>query len=257
MNKIIPIPALVDNYIWCILSPDNTKAIIIDPGDATPVIDTLQKQNVSLIAILITHHHWDHTSGLEELKAHFPKIQIFGHSQTAVPSITHSVKEGDIISFPGFSNSLSVIETPGHTRDHVAYWDQHALFSGDVLFASGCGRIFEGTHQEMMRSLTKLRSLPNYTDVYCGHEYTIKNLNFALTIEPNNKLLQEQLKHVQNLRDNNIASLPTTISIEKASNPFLRFDESAFCKIIGDLTGVDASDPLAVFTALRKWKDNF
>jgi len=214
--NIFPIKAFKDNYIWVI--QEKLNGIIIDPGEAKPVLEKLKRQNINLTAILITHKHYDHTGGVEELIKRNPDVQVFGPENTEFNFKYTIVKEGDVISILGTKVKLSVIETPGHTLDHIVYIDEAHLFCGDTLFACGCGKLFEGSYSEMFKSLSKISSLNPETKVYCAHEYTKKNIQFALTVDKeNNQLIQRynRLKHVE-------ITIPSTLKEELETNPFLR-----------------------------------
>ncbi len=214
--NIFPIKAFKDNYIWVI--QEKLNGIIIDPGEAKPVLEKLKRQNINLMAILITHKHYDHTGGVEELIKHNPDVQVFGPENIEFNFEYTIVNEGDVISILGTKVKLSVIETPGHTLDHVVYVDEAHLFCGDTLFACGCGKLFEGSYSEMFKSLSKISSLNPETKVYCAHEYTKKNIQFALTVDKeNNQLIQRynRLKHVE-------ITIPSILKEELETNPFLR-----------------------------------
>lgn len=222
--QIIPIPAFKDNYLWLI--HNHHKAIIVDPGDAIPVIETLKKLNLDLQTILITHHHQDHIGGVDLLLATYPDVQVFAPQLEQYTFAHQPVSEPNNIYLGDWINTAKVIDVPGHTLGHVAYYienhHQQWLFCGDTLFAAGCGRLFEGTPAQMMSSLEKLTTLPASTQVYCTHEYTLHNLNFALTLEPNNQALIKRHQDVVNLIDSGKITLPSTIALELATNPFLR-----------------------------------
>ena len=214
--NIFPIKAFKDNYIWVI--QEKLNGIIVDPGDAKPVLKKLKEKNISLVAILITHKHYDHTGGVEELINNHPDGQIFGPKNIEFKFKYTIVKEDDVISILGTKVKFNVIETPGHTLDHIIYVDTDHLFCGDTLFACGCGRLFEGTYSEMFESLSKISSLAPKTKVYCAHEYTKKNIQFALTIDKENNQLNERYKR---LRDVEI-TIPSILKEELETNPFLR-----------------------------------
>jgi hydroxyacylglutathione hydrolase len=214
--NIFPIKAFVDNYIWAI--QERLNVIIIDPGEAKPVLEELVRKNISLAAILITHKHYDHTGGVEKLIHHYPNIPIYGPENIEFKFKYIIVKEGDIISIPGTKVEFKVIETPGHTLDHIVYVDMDHLFCGDTLFACGCGRLFEGTYKEMFESLIKISSLAPKTKVYCAHEYTKKNIQFALTIDKKNNRLNERYKKLRGVE----ITIPSTLKEELETNPFLR-----------------------------------
>lgn len=226
---IKPIKSLKDNYIWSIIDQSSHTTVIVDPGEAKPVEDFLQKQGLSLTGILLTHHHWDHTGGVEDLLEHHP-APVFGPKGLA---------EGEIVHIHGFPLDFEVLTIPGHTLDHIAFYTPGMLFCGDTLFSAGCGRVFEGTAPQMYAALMKLATLPDETKVYCAHEYTLNNLRFAETIEPDNKAIQERIRLVSELRNQDKPSLPSTIKIEKLINPFFR------------------SENVEVFTQRRLLKDKF
>lgn len=192
-NKIFPILAFKDNYIWAWQDDMRKTAWVVDPGDAAPVVDYLAREGLALAGILLTHHHHDHTGGIQELLKHWPYTQIIGSHNSPIKEITQRVGEGDEVDCRRFQ--FKVIEIPGHTLDHIAYVNEETLFCGDTLFSAGCGRVFEGTPAQMYHSLTKLLSLPNDIQVYCGHEYTEANLNFARLVEPNNPAILAKRKN--------------------------------------------------------------
>ena len=255
MIKVEPIPAFSDNYIWLVTT--NEGSIVIDPGDANPVIEYLNKnKDLTLNSILLTHHHYDHSGGIEDLRKKYD-LKVFGPNNQ-IKSVDHRVVEGDEILVNGLV--FKIIEVPGHTLDHIAFYydgdDNPILFCGDTLFAAGCGRVFEGTFDQMYESLLKLKKLPENTIVYSGHEYTTSNLMFASHVEPLNKNIQDSLSKVQELRSKNIPTLPTSIKEEKLINPFLRCDDEDLQIIMRKKFNTDLSE-LNIFSALREWKDNF
>jgi hydroxyacylglutathione hydrolase len=262
--SVLTVPAFTDNYLWLI--HDGVHAAVVDPGDATPVLAALDAQHLTLTAILLTHHHTDHTGGVPELLRHYA-VPVFGPSNEAITAVTQALAQGDSIEVPGLGLQLSVFDVPGHTRGHIAYVghggdDREAgpawLFCGDTLFAGGCGRLFEGTPEQMATSLGKLATLPDDTLVYCAHEYTLSNLRFALAVEPGNRLLAERIETDSARREQGIPTVPSSIGLEKATNPFLRYRQPAIVgKLIekGRLTP-DAA-PVAAFSALRQWKNEF
>jgi len=224
--NILPIKAFKDNYIW--LVQEKLNGIIIDPGDAKPVLKTLKERNVNLKAILITHKHYDHMGGVEELINYYPKVQIYGPENIEFRFKYTIAKEDDTILISGTKIKFSVIETPGHTLDHIVYVDKENLFCGDTLFACGCGRLFEGTYDEMFNSLLKISSLNANTKVYCAHEYTKENIQFALTIDPDNYQLNERYKKLQDVQ----ITIPSILQEELETNPFLRVKTSREFKLI-------------------------
>lgn len=251
---IFPIPAFNDNYIWLIIKPQQREVICIDPGDAAPVIDYLELNKLTIVQILITHHHFDHAGGIIELKTRYPDTVVTGPNDRRISLLDNHVKEGDRVAMEHFPFAFEVIETPGHTRTHICFYssDLGALFSGDTLFSAGCGRLFEGSAAQMIHSLNKLRSLPNDTKVYCGHEYTLNNLKFAQTIEPTNQLIKDTLIKLSP----NQLSLPSTLKMERAMNPFLRWDNEIVrnkAKSI-DPTIMNDAD---IFRVIRRLKDEF
>ena len=255
MIKVEPIPAFSDNYIWLVTT--NEGSIVIDPGDANPVIEYLSKnKDLTLNSILLTHHHYDHSGGIEDLRKRYD-LKVFGPNNQ-IKSVDHRVVEGNEILVNGLI--FKIIEVPGHTLDHIAFYndddDDPILFCGDTLFAAGCGRVFEGTFDQMYESLLKLKKLPENTIVYSGHEYTTANLMFANHVEPLNKNIRDSLSKVQELRSKNIPTLPTSIKEEKLINPFLRCDDESLQIIMRKKFNTDLSE-LNIFSALREWKDNF
>lgn len=252
MFEVIRIPAFKDNYIWLIRQ--GHQVIVVDPGESASVLEYLVQHNLELAAILVTHHHADHQGGIAGLVAHC-KTEVIGPATESITSVTKGV-EGDEFFRLAQSLGVRVISVPGHTRGHVAYLIDDCLFCGDTLFAGGCGRVFEGTPKQLFQSLSTLAALPDTTRVYCAHEYTQSNLRFALTVDPNNQELIERVEEVDKLRAQGLATVPTSMAIEKATNPFLRCDDplvrqSAQSVIAG------ASSPESVFAALRDWKNNF
>ncbi|MGD8173231.1 hydroxyacylglutathione hydrolase [Vibrio sp. TRT 21S02] len=252
MLDIKSIPAFNDNYIWLIQNSDQ-RCAVVDPGDAKPVLEYIQTHNLTLDAILITHHHADHTGGISELARHFPNADIVGPANDPVPPLTHPVSGGDQIKL--FDEVFFILGLEGHTLGHIGYVGDGKLFCGDVLFSAGCGRVFEGTMEQMYTSLEKIAALPEETEVYCAHEYTAGNLSFALAVEPENDLLQQYRDEVNRLRAQNKATIPTTLRQEKWVNPFLRLDQPNVIKSVANRTA--QTDPLAIFTALREWKNEF
>ena len=253
MFDIIRIQAFKDNYIW--LLRKGAAAVVVDPGDAGPVLDVLDRQGLALTAILITHHHADHQGGVAGLLARYP-APVFGPAHESITALSRPLHGGETIALPGLGVELAVIAVPGHTLGHLAYHGAGALFCGDTLFTAGCGRVFEGTMAQMLASLERLAALPAETAVYCAHEYTLANLRFALAVDPGNPLLQQRAAEVAALRAEGRASVPSTLAQEVATNPFLRCQEPALVAA-AQSRGTSANDSLAVFTALREWKNVF
>ena len=231
-NQLIhidPIEAFQDNYIWLIHNDQNS--IIVDPGDAEPVINALERKNLNLVAILITHHHADHIGGVMALQEKYPHIKIFAPQKDKYEFVNISLKNGDEINIPELQINYKIIEIPGHTQGHIAYYDKKNLFCGDTLFACGCGKIFDGTHEQMYNSLKKISALPKDTKIYCAHEYTKKNIAFALSLDPddiNLKLRKESLSNVTN-------TIPSSLEEELKTNPFLKCTSLEAFKRLRDL----------------------
>ncbi len=254
ISYIEAIPAFSDNYIWIIVK--NDEAAIVDPGDASVVEDFLKKKNLKLKNILITHHHFDHTGGVLELIKNW-NPEVFGPKGGHIKGIDNALEENDTLKI--LDSNFIVYETPGHTLDHIAFYskDLDALFCGDTLFSGGCGRLFEGTPNQMFESLKKFSDLPDETKVFCAHEYTLSNLKFALELEPNNKDLLNYYNKVTKLRKSEKISLPSTIDLEKKINPFLRTSIDQIVINAQNYTHKNALNSLEVLTAIREWKDNY
>jgi hydroxyacylglutathione hydrolase len=252
--EIVPVNAFKDNYVWTLRN--SSDAAVVDPGDARPVLDYLARERLRLCAILATHHHPDHTGGIAELVAK-SRVPVFGPRNEPIPALTQPVAEGDRVEIPELGVSFSVLDIPGHTRAHVAYYGAGALFCGDTLFACGCGRLFEGTADQMYTSLSKLAALPDDTKVYCGHEYTLANIGFAKAVEPENRSLSEREARDRKLREAGRPTLPSTLGEEKATNPFLRCREPAVVESANKYLGSRVADPVRVFAAIRDWKNRF
>jgi hydroxyacylglutathione hydrolase len=258
MPAIIPIPAFSDNYIW--LLREGARAAVVDPGDAEPVIAYLERERIALAAVLATHHHGDHVGGIADLVARWP-VPVYGPAREVIPARTVAVAGGDRVDLPALDLHLEVIDVPGHTAGHVAYWgivgDAPALFCGDTLFAGGCGRLFEGTPAAMWSSLLRLAGLPGVTRVYCAHEYTIANLRFATAVEPRSLALSARIARERARRDRGEPTVPSTIDDERATNPFLRAAEADVRAAAETHAGRPLGDDVAVFAALRAWKNVF
>jgi hydroxyacylglutathione hydrolase len=258
MAAIIPIPALTDNYIWVVREGRN--AAVVDPGDAAPVQAYLDREDLTLTAIVVTHHHWDHVNGIAALAARF-KVPVFGPARESIPDRTHAVAEGDTFVVPGTGFELAVLDVPGHTAGQVAYVganEGHPItFTGDTLFTCGCGRLFEGTPAQMVASLAKLAALPGDTRVYCGHEYTLANVRFALAVEPGNRALAERQRREQAKRDRGEPTVPSEMAGECATNPFLRAGEPAVFAAAQAHAGRPLADAVDAFATLREWKNTF
>jgi hydroxyacylglutathione hydrolase len=231
-NQLIhidPIEAFQDNYIWLIHNDQNS--IIVDPGDAGPVISALERKNLNLVAILITHHHADHIGGVIALQEKYPHIKIFAPQKDKYDFVNISLKNGDEINIPELQINYKIIEIPGHTRGHIAYYDKKNLFCGDTLFACGCGKIFDGTHEQMYNSLKKISALPKDTKIYCAHEYTKKNISFALSLDPDDTNLKLRKALVFNMKN----TIPSSLEEELKTNPFLKCTSLEAFKRLRDL----------------------
>jgi hydroxyacylglutathione hydrolase len=254
--KTHPIPALKDNYIWAITNPQHHRALIVDPGDAEPVLAWLAHHNLKLDGILITHHHWDHVNGVADLVRQYP-VPVFGNKISQYPHLTHRIEEGDRVSPGEFFPTYQVMAIPGHTLDHLAYYDHQNLFCGDTLFGSGCGRLFEGTALQMYASLQKIARLPEQTRIYCAHEYTLDNLCFARLVEPDNQNILQRMEQVTALRDKGLSSLPSSLKEEKQTNPFLRCERAMVVHQVEHHCKRPLQTPEDTFMELRKWKDSW
>ena len=254
--KIIPLPAFADNYIWML--HDGHQALVVDPGDAQPVLEALQHFGVQLETILVTHHHPDHTGGVEALRK-TTGAKVFGPAREVMPEPLTRLIEGDQLQSLGLT--FNVIEVPGHTAGHIAYYctnvdDAPLLFCGDTLFSGGCGRLFEGSPAQMLASLDKLAALPDTTRLCCTHEYTLSNLKFACAVDPANEALARYTATAQGLRSRQQPTLPSTILLERQINPFLRSRQAAVIQSV-QAFDASASDEVSIFAALRQWKNQF
>ena len=255
MLTIIPIPAFNDNYIWLLHNGQN--AVVVDPGDAAPVIATLQQLKLKLSAILITHHHSDHIDGVVPLLAYLASTnrstQVYAPSYEKFNFLHTPLTEGDAIHLPDIAQHFKVMWLPGHTLGHIAYVNDDYLFCGDTLFGAGCGRLFEGTPAQMLHSLQRLKNLAPVTQVFCTHEYTAKNIDFALTLDPKNGDLIQRKQQVKQLMAQQTSSLPSTIELELKTNPFLRCNQAS----IFEHSAAENNSELSVFTAIRRLRNNF
>jgi hydroxyacylglutathione hydrolase len=256
--EIKRIPALSDNYIFLLYDLNQKVAAVVDPAEAEPVLHCLKKLNVELIAIFNTHHHFDHVGGNRQLIEHFPNLCVYGGAEDKgrIPGQQVFLQEGDTVEFADRLGRVFFV--PGHTRAHIAYYfppiteeETGELFCGDTLFAGGCGRLFEGTPAQMVNSLSKLRTLPENTRIWCAHEYTLKNLQFALTVDKDNTDLQNRYAQVKKARTQGIATVPSLLGVEKLTNPFLRWDSASLQAATGK------QEPARVFGRLRGMKDRF
>jgi hydroxyacylglutathione hydrolase len=264
--EMVAIPAFEDNYIWLYINKKTATAIVVDPGDGMAALGVVVSYNVQISAILITHHHSDHSAGIYKL-VHWlcgedntltDLIPVYGPKREWIPQVTHKLSDGDVVSIPDF-DPFTILSIPGHTKGHIAYHSTYAgtLFCGDTLFTGGCGRLFEGTPAKLFNSLQKINALPLETLIYCGHEYTEKNLAFALTVEPNNVDLQERYKAVCALRKKKQPTVPSTLLTEQQTNPFLRTRSKEIVAHVSQALGRSDLSEVEIFATLRSWKDNF
>ncbi|MTW21546.1 hydroxyacylglutathione hydrolase [Allochromatium palmeri] len=254
MLDVQPIPAFEDNYIW-LLTEGSGNAVVVDPGDAEPVLERLSAERLTLTSVLITHHHADHTGGLEALLAAVPTLEINGPDDDRIRALSHRRGEGETFTPAGLTTPFQVLEVPGHTSSHIAYLGAGCLFCGDTLFAAGCGRVFDGTFEQLAHSLERIAALPADTRCYCAHEYTQANLGFAEWVEPDSQALAERVRQVQLQRSRGQPTVPSRLDLERATNPFLRTCEPNVIAAAEHQAGRRLTTSAEVFTALRRWKD--
>ncbi len=260
---LLALPAFNDNYVWVLIEDtpvenrpieNRQRALIVDPGDAQPVLDGLVA-DVQPVGILLTHHHDDHIGGVQALLQRWPGLPVIAPHDARIGTATHQVGEGDCVELGGWR--FDVIEIPGHTRSHIAFFGHGHLFCGDTLFSLGCGRLFEGSAMQMLTSLDKLAALPDDTLVCCGHEYTLANATFAMAADADNVALRDRRSQIEALRHSGLPTLPSTLADERAANPFLRVDTPAIRSAIANRLGREPADRVETFAELRRWKDGF
>lgn len=257
MLEVTPVRAFADNYIWLIHgATDRSRVVAVDPGDGPAVERALQERGLSLAALLVTHHHRDHTGGVEGLVARFG-IPVFGPARESIPGTPRPLGEGDEVTLAELGLGFRVMDVPGHTAGHIAYVGHGAVFCGDTLFSGGCGRLFEGTPAQMLDSLTRLADLPRATRVYCTHEYTMNNLRFARVADPGNAATAAYEEACMQKRNRDEPTLPSTIGLEREINPFLRCEDANVKQAAESHAGRRLMDTAAVFAAVRQWKDQF
>ena len=250
--EILQIPAFTDNYFWILYSEENRKATVIDPGDSKPIINALSENNLDLSNILITHHHADHIGGVNDLIKEYPEVEVFGPSDDRIPK-TKIVNDKDNLYLENIKTHFQVLDVAGHTKSHIAYYTEEKLFCGDTLFSIGCGRLFEGTPDQMAPSLLEIKSLPDSTKIFCGHEYTESNANFAKKLDTKCPSLKKKILDIKLKRKNNKPTIPSLLAEEKKLNPFLKFNEKEYFEKIGFKFKSDKEN----FKFLRKMKDKF
>lgn len=259
MIDIRAIPAFDDNYIWLLTRPGYSGCAVVDPGDEDPVIETLRSAGLGLDAILITHKHGDHVGGIRGLKAAWPDAVVYGPQGEPIRTLERRLHGGERVTLDGLGVAFDVIDVPGHTEGHIAYYGVEGgdgvLFCGDTLFAGGCGRVFSGTFEQLSDSLNRIGALPADTLAYCAHEYTLANLGFAAWVEPDSPALQQRTARDRERRANQQPTVPSTVGEELATNPFMRTDQPAVIAAASDWAGKPLADRAAVFRALRTWKD--
>ncbi len=255
MIQVIPVPAFTDNYIWLITNEARQQVAIVDPGDARPVLETLQHSGMQPIAILITHHHHDHVGGIEKLLEAYPGTPVYGPASEFIPHITRALGEGQVVELEPLSLRFTVMDVPGHTAGHIAYYGEDSLFCGDTLFANGCGRVFDGSLESLHNSLQRIAQLPTQTLVYCAHEYTVDNIGFAKWVEPHNPLLNQRLQECWDLLENGHPTVPFELGREFDTNPFLRIHIPEVISKAEEIAGRETHTPADVFAVLRIWKD--
>lgn len=252
--NVIPVPALRDNYIWCVHDTETNGCVIVDPGEAEPALEVIDNYHLKPQGILITHYHGDHSGGIKPIVKRY-NIEVYGAKNSQVRHCTKQIDDGESIHFDQLNLSLSVFSIPCHTKDHIAFYGQGMVFTGDTLFTGGCGKFFEGTAEDMYNALTKLAMLPLETNIYCGHEYTEKNLRFALEVEPDNQALHQRYQRVHEQRQQGQPTVPATLETELKTNPFMRTGHQTVQRAVHGYVNRQLDDNIDVLAALRQWKD--
>lgn len=255
MIQVISVPAFTDNYIWLITNEERKYTAIVDPGDARPVIEELQNRDMQPVAILITHHHHDHVGGIGKLLETWPGLPVYGPAREEIPHMGNALGEGQDVSLEALGLRFRILDVPGHTAGHIAYYGEGSLFCGDTLFGSGCGRVFDGTLEDLHESLQRIAQLPAETVVYCTHEYTIDNIGFAKWVEPDNAKLDERMEECWELLDSGRPTVPFELGGEFETNPFLRTHIPEVIARAEEIAGRETHTPADVFAILRIWKD--
>lgn len=253
MFTIEPIPSFTDNYIWMLRN--DSYVAFIDPGEAHSVLEKIQMFDLIPTAIMITHHHHDHTGGVQQILHQYPDLPVYGPANEPIKYITQPMNENDVVKLEKLNARFTVLDTPGHTRGHIAYYGMDSLFCGDTLFSCGCGRLFEGTKEQMDESLRKILRLPERTLIYCAHEYTLDNIGFAKWVEPNNADLIQRETEVIAKRSRGMPTVPSTLAIERRTNPFLRCSVKEVIHRAELYAGHTLTTTAEVFGVLREWKD--
>lgn len=252
--RIHAVPILDDNYVW-LAEGEDRQCVIVDLGEAAPVLAAIEKRGLIPRAILLTHHHWDHTAGISGFLDRY-QIPVFGPVAEAQTWVTEPKRDGDVFTVPDVGE-FRVLATPGHTLGHIVFYSVGCVFTGDTLFSAGCGRLFEGTAAQMLASLDRIAALPADTQIYCGHEYTADSLRFAQFVEPNNPAIQDRVDEVARLRRDGRPTVPSSLALEKMTNPFLRVRAAGLREAILRHVGAGSMTDVDAFAALRRWKDDF